>query len=359
MPLIDYSFWDNYKNTIEAMTGGTNTVEFDDLKLPSVMVRLASFNLEDIDANLGAGLHPAFLYDTTVQKILIGKYLACIPSGGTRCYSLPGNTTRLAANSITYDQAVSYCTSKGAGWHLMTAHEWGAVALGCCKRGVFPRGNTEYGRAHDARHETARREDGAAPGGAPGTPRTLPGSGPETWTHNQSPSGIHDLVGNIWEWNHLLKLVDGRFVCPDTNKYDSTEASWTLQNAYVDSPVTGDMAGSDDLGVPSLADSVTHYAGTAGNDGYYDYNSISPWRSMVNSLTVTPSVLKALLVAPANTITGSIAGYFYCRNYGTRLPVRGGYWGGTSLAGLGALSLGGARSYANTNFGFRPALVKT
>jgi len=32
--------WDNYKHTIEALSGGRNTVEFDDLDLPSVMVRI-------------------------------------------------------------------------------------------------------------------------------------------------------------------------------------------------------------------------------------------------------------------------------------------------------------------------------
>lgn len=355
MPLIDYSYWDNYKNTLEAMSGGKNTVIFDDAKLPSVMVRLSPFNLEDIDAGLGSGLHPAFLYNSSLLSVWVGKYLATVPSGGTRAYSLPGNANRLVKHSVTYDQAVSFCTAKGTGWHLMTAHEWGAIGLWCCKENINPRGNTDYGRAYDAKEETAIREDTNVPGSTSGTSRTLSGTGPDTWTHDQLPTGIHDLVGNVWEWNHLLKIVDGRIICPTTNVYDLAEASWTTQDAYFNSPAAGDMSGSDNLGAPSLADSVTNYGGTPGSDSHYDYNSTNPWRSMTNNLSSTPSILRALLLAPTSTITNSLTGVIYVRNYGTRVPLRGGGWHGTSGAGLGALLLSSARSTAHTYFGFRPA----
>ncbi|MEN6306072.1 MAG: hypothetical protein ABFD96_25325 [Armatimonadia bacterium] len=39
-----------------------------------------------------------------------------------------------------------------------------------------------------------------------------------------------------------------------------------------------------------------------------------------------------------------------------RLPIRGGNWNNGSRSGVFALNLNNARSNANTNIGFRPAL---
>jgi hypothetical protein len=41
--IFDLSFWDNYKNCVEATSGGNNTVIFDDLNQPSVMVRVPKY----------------------------------------------------------------------------------------------------------------------------------------------------------------------------------------------------------------------------------------------------------------------------------------------------------------------------
>lgn len=43
-------------------------------------------------------------------------------------------------------------------------------------------------------------------------------------------------------------------------------------------------------------------------------------------------------------------------NARNRFPLRGGNWNNGSNAGLGALNLNNARSNANSNIGFRPAL---
>ncbi len=67
-----------------------------------------------------------------------------------------------------------------------------------------------------------------------------------------------------------------------------------------------------------------------------------------------PDILKRLLIAPT-----AIApqGALWVRNYGERLPLRGGAWSLGSNAGLAALYLNYARSSVGSGIGFRPALV--
>jgi hypothetical protein len=348
------SIKDGLKMSVEANSGGLCTVLYDDLGLPSIMRVIPKFNTEDIDAGLGSGVFPAFSVDGVEKdEIFIAQYLASIYN--SRAYSMPRVDP---AASLDYDDAVGYCTAKGTGWHLMTAWEWAAVALMCFKTNSQPRGNTNYGRAHDAYYETAPRYDSLAPGTASGTARTLTGSGPNTWNHDGSPAGIADLVGNVWEWQHGLKLVNGRIYCIEDNDYTLAEGSWTAQSAYFNSPVAGDGSGADNLGVPDLADAVTNYGDpNPSSSGSNDYNHRATWRTMVNNLSSTPDILRQLLIAPTSTITDAAVGAIYVRNYGERLPRRGGSWDGGPYAGLAALALNALRSYARAGIGFRPAYI--
>ncbi|KAA0257247.1 formylglycine-generating enzyme family protein [Deferribacter autotrophicus] len=336
---------------------------YDDKGYPSYMVRIPKFNLEDIDPDLGSGPHPAFIVNGQEKsEIWIGQYQAKVVDG--RACSLPGVDPSVY---MTYDQAVSYCKSKGAGWHLMTMHEWAAVMLWCLKNGFQPRGNTNWGRSHEATFETAARVDNGTPGSTIGTGRTIAGSGPVKWRHDDTFSGVADLVGNIWEWTHLFKIVDGRIYTPLSNDFDMDEASWPAQNAYFDSPVAGDGIGTSDLGEPILSDSVTNYAGPTGDSGYFDYNYDSVWNTLsIKTSWDPPLILKQLCVAPSKydgTATSQLAifsgakGAFWVRNYGERIPLRGGNWGYAALAGLAALSLNDPRSSSCWDIGCRPAFV--
>ncbi|MOA18825.1 hypothetical protein D3C78_1391670 [compost metagenome] len=79
-----------------------------------------------------------------------------------------------------------------------------------------------------------------------------------------------------------------------------------------------------------------------------------------NSITeaagvVAPSILKALgLFRHRDVADGD---RIYLRNYGERLPVRGGYWYDGANAGVRALSLNYPRSYLYSPVGARPAFV--
>ena len=69
---------------------------------------------------------------------------------------------------------------------------------------------------------------------------------------------------------------------------------------------------------------------------------------------VSNQAMKRLLLEPAGALP---QGRIYMRNYGERLPSRGGGWLNGANAGLAALNLGNSRVYADTSFGFRPAFA--
>lgn len=353
---------DTLRASVEAATGGKVTVLYDDKGYPSYMVRIPKFNLQDIDSSLGTGVHPAFIVGGVEKsEILIGQFPAKVVDG--RACSLPGvDPTTL----VTFDQALSYCTAKGSGWHLMTAWEWAAIALWCMKNGFQPRGNTNYGRSHEATYETGVRTDGKAPGDTSGG-RTLTGTGPASWRHDNSYTGIADLTGNIWMWLYGLKLVEGRLVYTQDNNYNLSENSWYQSGVYINSTVASDGDHDDDgvyedVGDPIIADSVINTTGPAGSNEDYDYTYLSSWKSM--SVTATHqdlSVLKQMLIAPTLTNPGqlleNIKGAVYVRNYGERIPLRGGTWYNGSYAGLASLILINRRSYSKSSLGFRPAFI--
>lgn len=305
---------DTLRASIEGKTGGRLTVLYDSAGNPNVMHVLPRFRYEDLgfSTELGTGTCTAFDVGSGSMRgeIFIGAYQA-VSVGGLAC-SLPYQTV----SRLNYDNAKAACDNKGAGWHLMTTHEWAAIALWCIANGFEPRGNTNHGRAHNAPHEVGVRQDGDthAPGNSVGIGNIFSGSGPATWRHDGTYAGIADLVGNVWEWNWGAKLVDGRlFAAPDNNQL-LAEVSWV--DTGVDM-INGSRVWTTDTVIGTqLTDRIM-----------YTYKGI-------NAL-----------------------GLLHVTNTGERLPVRGGSRSAGSFAGLAALGLTEARSTALSVIGFRPAFV--
>lgn len=318
---------DSLRAQVEAATGGHITVLYDDQGYPSYMRVIPKFRYEDLglDSVLGTGVASAFMVDGQEKsEIFIGQYQAEVYNG--RAVALPGKDPR---TYIDYDAAKAACEDKGPGWHLMSMHEWAAIALWCKANGFIPRGNTDYGRAHDATHETA------VVTGSGG--RTATGGGPASWRHDGRAEGIADLVGNVWEWQDQLKIVDGEIFCTTDNDFTTGESNWQSAGHFLNN-VSGTITLDNSQGTPT-------------DSGIYN-----AWNSTAKASGYTESeLMKRLMISPQTETEAQ--GRLYVNSSGERLPSRGGNWNYGSIAGLGALYLSRPRSSSFTIIGFRPAFV--
>lgn len=333
------------RHAVERASGGRQTVLYDDLGNPSVMNIIPIFRYEDLgySADMGTGVVSCFDVGTGTNKseIFIGAFQSSLV--GSRAVSLPRANQ---ATSVNVDTAKGYCANKGAGWHLMTMHEWAAISLWCMANGFEPRGNTNHGRAHDRYVERGRRMDGGLPGDVAGTARVHAGSGPDAWRHNNSPWGISDLVGNVWEWLDGFKLQDGQIIASTFNT--QAEASWAARAAYFDSTLTTG-------GAPRLSDAVVNRLGTIGDNTNVGYSASEAFNVMEKAGTyVSNQLLRRLLVEPSTVLP---KGRVYMRNFGERLPYRGGSWAHGSNAGLAALNCNTSRVNTDSSIGFRLAFA--
>uniref|UniRef100_UPI00307E18D5 hypothetical protein n=1 Tax=Caldimonas sp. TaxID=2838790 RepID=UPI00307E18D5 len=300
----------------------------------------------------------------------IGVYTGIVRNG--ELLSLPG-VAPTAGQPYTY--YVNAARAAGPGFHVMTNAEWSAIALWCAKNGYQPRGNTNYGRAHDAPWETATRVDGGTPGSATGNGNTLTGSGPVSWRHDNTPAGIADLVGNVWEFTPGVRLVEGEIQVLANNNAASAalfddSAAWQAVRASDGALVAPGTAGTlkydslvaysdngtvNDLGNFQIDDTVDFRNGPSGDDSSnYDSNSM-PFASLAADTGITvPAILRALCLAPGSL---GLNGRIYMRNHGKRYPFRGGSRYGGASAGLGALYLSYPASGAYSDVGARLAKV--
>lgn len=334
---------DAERRAVERASGGQQTVIYDAAGNANVMFVLPRFTYADIGMTtaMGAGDITAFDFGSGSIKseIFIGAYLA----SGSGSVSAPRQDPRA---SLNHTAARAACAAKGAGWHLMTAHEWAAIALWCMANGYEPIGNTNWGRNHAKTWLIGDRADGLAPGDASGTGRTQTGSLGPAATHNNAVSGIADLVGNVWEWQDGFLLMDGRFKLSSFNT--QAEDNWAFVDAYLD-------ASSLSGGSAILSSAITNRLGPLGDNANAGNSASVDWRSMTKAGGyVSLQAMKRLLLEPAGALP---QGRLYMRNFGERLPFRGGAWNGGASAGLAALSLYHSRVVTDTNIGFRPAFA--
>jgi hypothetical protein len=318
---------DTLFNSVLAATGGKVYVKYNVNGDPLYMVRIPRFNLEDIDASLGSGPHPAFVVGGVVKnEIFIGAYQAIFEKGCA--ISIPGQSPKVY---IDFDTAKAACVANGPGFHLMTNWEWAAVALWCLKNGFQPRGNTNHLKSHEAPYETG------TPAPDNPTAKTLGGSGPVSWRHDNTIAGIADLVGNVWEWQDGLKIIDGKVYMPADNDFNLAEANW-----------------------PNPTGTQVIFPASNGSE--------SGWRIMATAFGALSDAVKkqlaAAMVVPnitsGNTplpIYSQAKGGWWINTDGERLPLRGGSWDFGAYTGLAALYLNNARSSLSYNIGLRPAFI--
>ena len=365
--------FDDARLALEAATGGRNTLIFDDLGMPSVMVRIPMFRWCDVLDGGEDKPCSAFIVGGEVKDcIYISKYLNVIEYD--RAYSLPARTP---ANYITIDEARKTCANKGNGWHLMTNAEWMAIAHWSRKNGTLPHGNNEFGHDILNTHEAGVRATGAFMIEPEKTELTLTGTGPASWTHDGTSAGICDLHGNMWDYIAGMRVKDGELqIIADNNsalnvdessnsplwKAIGTDGSLLTPGSPGTYKYDSVNIGNDDktiTGIPGGVElsTVVNRPQYTGDEEAASYAyAFMYFRNMGTAQGVQPHIiLKELGLYPVAPDMDSV--YLFIRNYGERYACRGGSWYDSYVGGLWDTYLRDSSDYVYPDLGFRAAYI--
>jgi hypothetical protein len=342
-----------------ASFGGNNKVIFDDLEKPSIMVGAPKMKYSDIITGGTQETLPWWIVDQIEKEVIwVSKYINCVVND--RAYSLP---MKDPAAYVNYDQALTYCRNKGAGWHLNQNGVFAALSLWSEKNGTIPRGNTNWDASYTNAYERGVNtyKDPAYTDGRGG--RTATGSGPVTWYHDHSPAGIADLCGNCWEWVSGMRIVAGEIqIIPYGNAMksttsmtaDSTEWKAIMPDGTLVNPGT---AGTLKIDRTSSSDATLRIntSVTTQTDDTNDTSTPFKDTKAVSGVNI-PKILIAAGLFPDSAQTAP--GRFWARNHGERLPFRGSGFFGASNGGVSALYLFDPRSGVHGDVSFRSAFVE-
>ncbi|HBR1047646.1 TPA: hypothetical protein L9K67_005321 [Klebsiella pneumoniae] len=251
---------DALRQQVEMASKGKQTVLYTVKGQPTFMNVIEKFDLSTIDASL-SGTHPAFIVNGVTQDVIyIGTYQGCIKNG--ELLSLPYETP---AGSQTLPAFIALGRAAGAGHHIMTAAEWGAMSLLAYAAGVLPYGNTNKGASLTDANQKGIVVDTASN-------MTYTGTGPARWRHNSKYNGISDVAGNQYE------MLAGARICYDELQIiQNNDAAMTTTDLTSTGPawraISGDTGG---LLAPT-------FTGTIANSNYVP-TTVNSLR-MVNAAT--------------------------------------------------------------------------
>lgn len=238
--------------------------------------------------------------------------------------------------NLNFDEFKTKASDLSGGFRMLDVYHdafinWQILSI-IAKGGQQPRGNTEWGRAHDAIREVGRRVDGMLSNERTGNGATLTGSGPDSWRHDGTPFGVSDWIGGVWEWVDGFKMLGGQFYVAEYS--GQPEAQWLATGRYINSGHIFSMTPP-----PSPV------------------SSNQTWGLFTKSADYSGhELLQRLLIEPIDC-TKVLNGRFYYNTNGERLPVRRGTWYYAGNAGPAALSLLNPRSPRNSYIGGRLAFV--
>ncbi|RBM25621.1 hypothetical protein [Vibrio tarriae] len=238
--------------------------------------------------------------------------------------------------NLNFDEFKTKASDLSGGFRMLDVYHdafinWQILSI-IAKGGQQPRGNTEWGRAHDMISEVGRRVDGMLSNERAGNGATLTGSGPNSWRHDGTAFGVSDWVGNVWEWIDGFKMVNGQFYIAEYS--GQPEAQWVATGRYINSGHVLSMT------PPPSPVASNQTWGLLTKTGNYVANEL----------------MQKLFIEPIDC-TKILNGRFHYNTDGERLPIRRGSWNDAGGAGPAALNLGSARSGRGSSVGGRLAFV--
>lgn len=325
---------------------------------PSVMVYVPKFLMDEVIDGAQHVPHPAFLVDgQELDGIYISKFQNVIQNG--LAYSLP---SRDPATHVTFDEAWNACAAKGTGYHLMTAAEWGALALWCQKNGTLPFGNNDAGK--DVREATATARL-AYHDPEKAIYRTATGSGPVEWSHNRRTDGIYDLNGNVWEWMGGMRLVFGELqVLPNNNAASSRYSQAPDADAWMAiDGTTGAFITPNGLGTTQNSIKLDFVNGcwfyTCGEiqsaDPHFRFCKFADVTADRSLSPIAREYLLAIGCLPVPNCSDHDVELYANNGKPERMAFRGGRWGQGLNAGILKTCFDDPRTYSGDAVGFRSA----
>lgn len=320
---------DVYRQSVEAASGGKNTVMYDSSGFPNIMVAIPKMKNSDLIDGGNSDTHAAFIVDGVEKDVIwVSKYQN-IANDGIAC-SLPGVTPQ---PWYTIENARAVCTAKGAGWHLMTNQVWALLALLAKKNNTLPNGNNNYGADYRYSYEknlpATKGSDGRVNVG-------LTGTGPSTWTHDGTPDGVYDLNGNMQEWVDGIKLMNGQILMKTNNNLNQPEATWSATGQYFD--FVGGKLVINSSRTTNTAEQGDNFSNVKAAPGH----------------TIADSLKRSAITAYDEIFVDDLSVVNF---EGERYITRGGYYSQGMLAGAFALNATWGKTQSQMYVGFRSCYI--
>lgn len=259
--ITDAQVQKDFRKRIEIASFGRNTVRYDDNGQPSILVKFLPDEKSKLSYLFGdstEGIHPAFIIDGVAKPWYRGKYQMGRVDGTNYPVCLRGLEPWY---NITFNAAQAAIVAKGAGYCLPTQQMETFIALACERNGFEPGGNTYYGAYY-----YAQDEKGIASGMYSGANyyHTKGGSGPLSWSHDGTPFGCFDIVGNTWKWTGALRIVNGEIQTFIDNNGAGSLSTVAAHTASSTSWKAIDVDGAfvtPEADVPAYADATSYATG--------------------------------------------------------------------------------------------------